>query len=299
MLGLSKRTIDEYEASGEIERVYAEIQPTLRVSGVNLNFRTWAAQDHLLPLLWDPLKANCGTDTFEQSADELRATAAASAIRLSRLEAHPAAGLGESQAFQLHEALKLYHFVNPKLLLFTSTVKLALDGELHAPDSFADVSKTPRRVTPGAPPDMYPMAMVDEQPDDTTVQEVFDDIKQTLDLKSVNSDYRTMALWPAYLKAMWRSLKPVTQQQDYTDAADRLRDRSRQLAGQLPLPISLPTRTLEAGGADVDKAIETTAAFECLLPGLILNIALCLRDFVDDDRLSESPWPASYRTLPE
>ena len=40
------------------------------------------------------------------------------------------------------------------------------------------------------------MDMVAEEPEDETVREVFRDIKTTLDLPNINSDYRTLALWP-------------------------------------------------------------------------------------------------------
>ncbi|MBD0305381.1 MAG: hypothetical protein ICV76_02370 [Nitrospiraceae bacterium] len=38
------------------------------------------------------------------------------------------------------------------------------------------------------------MDMVAEEPEDETVREVFQDIKTTLDLPNINSDYRTLAL---------------------------------------------------------------------------------------------------------
>lgn len=40
MFGLSKpKQVEEHEAAGEIERIYHEIRETLRVTGINLNFR--------------------------------------------------------------------------------------------------------------------------------------------------------------------------------------------------------------------------------------------------------------------
>ncbi len=46
MLGFGKqKQVTEYEAAGEIERVYHEIRQSLRVTGINLNFRTWAGYE--------------------------------------------------------------------------------------------------------------------------------------------------------------------------------------------------------------------------------------------------------------
>ena len=46
MFGFGKpKPVKEIEATGEIERVYHEIKQSMRVSGINLNFRTWAGFD--------------------------------------------------------------------------------------------------------------------------------------------------------------------------------------------------------------------------------------------------------------
>lgn len=45
MFGLSKTTIDEFEATDEIERVYHEIRQTLRVSGVVADGRSGQISD--------------------------------------------------------------------------------------------------------------------------------------------------------------------------------------------------------------------------------------------------------------
>ncbi|QEG41686.1 halocarboxylic acid dehydrogenase DehI family protein [Roseimaritima ulvae] len=289
MLGFGNSPIAEHEATGEIDRVYHEIRQSLRVSGVNLVFRTWAGHKNLLPVLWDSLRPNCETQIFESLADEIRHQAAEAALSLPPIHPTAAAKLGESQLFQLNKALQLYHFVNPKLLLFASTVRLALAGELP-PAADTPPTESLLRVQRGVPDDMYPMTMVEEKAEDKTTRELFDDIQQTLNLDSINSDYRTMALWPNYLQAMWKELKPTISTAEYESAAERLRDRTRALVQRLPLPISLSADAVRAAGANVDKAIETSESFEQLLPGLVINIAICLRELVNDDQLSSSPW---------
>lgn len=73
MLGLGKsKVIPEHEATDEIERVYHEIRQTLRVTGINLNFRTWAAVDNFLPAQWEALRPNAETRVFEEATDRLR-----------------------------------------------------------------------------------------------------------------------------------------------------------------------------------------------------------------------------------
>src|SRR4051794_22290096 len=123
------KPISERSATGAIERVYHEIKQTLRVSGVPFNFRTLAGFGNILPLFWDELHFNLQTREFEAGADRLRARAAQSAAALLPPRGQSRIMLGESQRFQIQRALKLYHYMNPKLLLFTSALKISLHGE--------------------------------------------------------------------------------------------------------------------------------------------------------------------------
>jgi hypothetical protein len=178
--------------------------------------------------------------------------------------------------------------VNPKLLVLTSAVRLALDGEsLGKPGS-----TEPELIERGAPAAMYPMEVVDEDPESEQLETVFRDIKKTLKLSQVNSDYRTLALWPDYLEAAWEGLKPITRRDEHREAADALRERSRTLARRLPHPISLSREQVEALGEDADKVMQTTERFEQLLPSLILNIALLALDWTEAGVLARSPFPA-------
>lgn len=292
MFGLSQSaTVSEVEASGDLERVYHEIRQTLRVTGVNLIFRKWGAQQGLLPAIWRAMQPIAELAAFESAADQLRREAAELAREVGRLDAASAAQLGESQAFQVQRALELYHYINPKLLLFNAVVRLALAEErsANAGESSGEV------VEAGWPSGMYPMEMEDEQPEDARLQEVFSDIKQTLGLEIINSDYRTLALWPDYLTAVWQRLKPLVQLPHYEQVTGRLREAAQQQALSLPHPAGLSRQLLSSAGIDASAAAESSQKFEQLLPGLIINVALCLQDWRSLDEMAHSPFPASRR----
>src|SRR5881394_1314147 len=93
--------VSELKAEGDIQRVYHEIRQSLRVTGVNLNFRTWAAFDKFLPAVWDELRPNVETSLFADAAQDLREMALRSAesFRPSELDSHPP--LGESRSYQI------------------------------------------------------------------------------------------------------------------------------------------------------------------------------------------------------
>ncbi len=293
MLGLGKKKpVAEHEAEGEIERVYHEIRQVLRVTGVNLNLRTWATCDKFLPAMWDALRPNLETRGFESAADRVRSDAVDAATVFPRLDAVASGTLGESQRFQLQRALNLYHYVNPKLLVLTSAVRLALDGESIG----GEAATAPEQIERGQPARMFPMEMVAEEPEEKELRELFDDIKSTLALPSINSDYRTLGLWPDYLGRAWQKLKPLVGQPEYKQATDALRETSRSLARELPLPFEFSREHVSELGEDADAVVEKTRKFEELLPPLILNIAILQLDWKTPDTLRESPFPAAART---
>lgn len=293
MLGLGKpEPVSEHEAEGEIARIYHEIRQTLRVSGVNLNFRTWATFPGFFSLMWESVRPNAETRQFEKSADQLRSKAVHSAAQWPRSEALLAGALGASQLYQARAALDLYHYINPKLLLLTSAVELALQG--RGPESNTPAVPV-ERIGRGVPARMFPMEMVDEKPDDKRLQKLFEEIRTTLELPSVNSDYRTLALWPDYLERAWAALKPIALSDAHRQAADDLREESRRLARALPFPLTVSPEQIEAAGDDPEKVMEKTAAFERLLPGLILNIAWLGLEGNEPDAWARSPFPAPPR----
>lgn len=290
------RPIGEHEARGQTARIYHEIRQTLRVSGVNLNFRTWAGFPVFFPLMWEAMQPIAAAQAFETASDRLRARAVDLAFGLPALGVR--AALGESQAYQLQQALALYHYINPKLLLFTILVGRGLQGssrrsptaEGGRSDGRCDARLLPR-VPFGAPPNMAAMEMVDEAPDDPTLRRLFSEIRRTLRLSSLNSDYRTLALWPDYLDPAWSALAPVATSAAFADAQDALTREARQAADTLPVPAGMDLRLLAARGESAERVLETTVRFARLLPGLILNITLLSRDWRSAEHLRASPFP--------
>ncbi len=285
------KPVKETEATGEIERVYHEIKQSMRVSGINLNFRTWAGFDKFFPAMWDAMRPLVETRAFEDAADQIRAVSVGLAEDLGALNARSQINLGESQQYQIKDALRLYHYINPKLLVFTSKVKQALEAESLS--NAGDISGL-ELIERGIPARMYPMEMVAEEPDDERVAAIFEDIKETLSLSSINSDYRTLALWADYLEASWNALKPFTQTDGYAQASNDLRELSRNLASHLP-DVSLSKQQVEDLGENAGEILKTTEKFERLLPSLVLNISLFSLDWQSTEELLKSPFPAATR----
>lgn len=208
------------------------------------------------------------------------------AADLGAVRVRAAVPLGESEAYQLSAALDLYHYANPKLLVFTCAARLALAGE-----RVGGAPGDTRRLVRGVPEGMHPMEMVDAEPGDPRLRRLFADLERVLALPTVNSDYRTLALWPDYLEAAWRALAPIVVGERHRRASDRLRDH----ALELPLPVALAAADVRRAGEDIEQLLDVLARFERLLPGLILNVALLALDGRDLRHVERSPFPAEVR----
>jgi hypothetical protein len=288
------KPVPERSATGDTERIFHDIKQTLRVSGVTLNFRMLAGYKNVLPLLWDELRPNAETRDFEEGADRIRSRAVHAAMQLSPNHAQPEVLLGESQRYQVQRALKLYHYINPKILLLTSALKVSLHGESIGRTQTSD-SSIPL-IERGIPPNMYAMEVASDPPEDERVQPTFEDIKRALSLPAVNSDYRTLALWPDYLIAAWERLKSLVVISQH--ASEELRQLSIHLARNLPFPVAVTLRKIEALGEDPEHVLRTVERFELLLPTLILNNCVLLLDWFDEQQLGGSPFPAANREAP-
>lgn len=290
MLSRNPRPVAEHEAHGDTARIYHEIRQTLRVSGINLNFRTWAAFRHFFPAMWRAMQPIAASQAFESTSDALRARAVDVTSALPPMRV--GAAIGESQRYQLQRALDLYHYINPKLLLFTAVVRRGLLGTRSASGASHDVDFV-TRIAFGAPPTMAAMEMVDENPDDRRLRRIFRDIQATLDLPSINSDYRTLAMWPDYLEPAWARLKPVVSTEPYRHATNTLARDAVMAAERFPVPAGIDLRRLKLRGENTSALRDATDQFERLLPSLIVNIALLSLDWHSDAELRRSPFPGT------
>jgi hypothetical protein len=288
------RQVSEREAEGEVERVLHEMRQTLRVTGLDVTVRTWAGFERFLVGMWEAMGPNTETRAFESAADEVRAQAVAAVERFERLGAWDAVQLGESQRYQLRGALELYHYLDPKMLVFTSAVLLALqDEEVGALQPFGSAE----RIERGAPERMMAMEWVPERPDDPGLRRLFTDIQETLGPPALPGDFRGLALWPRYLEAAWERLKPRVKSEEWARASDALLETSRRLARGLPYEVALSGERLVVLHEDAEAIQRVTAQCEWRQPVLVLAMAALVNDVGDLER--RLPFPAEARLVPD
>lgn len=264
----------------ETEQIFHEIRQTLRGSGIDPVFRAWAADDEFLRLLWPQLKHNAQARSFEDAAESLRRTASLCAQEMGRMGTD-LAHLGESQVYQIRQALKLYSYLAPKILILATATRLALEGK--------SVGETPPSLQEwmllGVPAEMYPMELVSDPPTDPRLRKAFKDIQKTLRLERISYPYRTLALWPEYLLPSWNNLKPLIGNEMYARFAKTLQADAERAAEALPFPIQLPLHS---------KMLARTQRHERHLPALVLNLELLRLDIESVRELASPPFPAEF-----
>ncbi|MFP2928195.1 halocarboxylic acid dehydrogenase DehI family protein [Pyxidicoccus sp. 3LG] len=287
------RQVSEREAEGDIERIYHELRQVLRVTGVDVSLRTWAAFPRFFTAMWEALMPNIETRAFEEAADGLRDEAQEVAAGWEELGAWDAVALGPSQRFHVKGVLELYGALQPKVLLMVSAVRLALADE---PVGLKGVPGTAERVERGVPPRMAAMEWVPDRPEDPRLRALFSEVVKTVGPPAVPGEYRALGLWPEYLEAAWSRLKPRMAEDEFTQAAESLRQSARRQARSLPYEVALSRERVEALGEDAAAVFRVTDALERRLPVLLLNLAQLVLDAPEVER---HPFPAASRLVPD
>lgn len=255
--------VDENGAPEDVARVYGRIKETLRANVVNFVWRVLASKPPFLEAVWNQLEP--GVDEgFLEAADAVRA-AAIERVR----ESHSIPDQRHLLGDDLHEAvqsLRVFLEVNPRLLILTSALKLSWEhGEIGG---VRESVPTERGI-----PQWHPEIQTEESPSGE-LKGVYDEIRETLGLPGLNTDYKVLGRWPDYFVPAWRDLKTFVGNEAWRAAVHTIEWTGNQLAVALPARIDVsPKHASELGISDheLDEIGGWLRAFAAILPGLIVN----------------------------
>jgi Halocarboxylic acid dehydrogenase DehI len=280
----------EGQAEGKIKSIYDNIKVTLRVPMVNLVFRSLAFSfPEYLEIAWQQLQPNVATSFFEARADDLRQTAVTA---MASLETSPKL----NGAADAERVLRIFHYVNPKLLLAVGALRAAINGQQPKLQELQRDEK--RQIATGIPPNAGSVTMIDLGQADERIADIFADIQANQHLSLVSSDFRALACWPDYFESAWGALKLVGQRPEYRRALHDLRRRTEVAVCAFPFRIELNTHTLRNSGlseSDLDGVRAVLNQYFTLLPGLVVNLAFLMVGAVGPEEAIKSPFPAAPR----
>ena len=279
--------VPEEQAEGPVKAVYEDIKATMRVPIVNLVFRVLATEPDFLKIAWRQLHPNAQTVYFEETAADIRRYAVEA---VSRLGEKRTPVYGE----EVGQVVRLFHYVNPKLLLTVAALRASVNGQLPKVAELSSYQK--RQVAPGVPDGMVVPHMVDPAGADSRIQNLFADINASTGATLVNSDYRALAQWPDFLEPAWHAWKPVLGTPDFIRLQRDLRRIADDAAAMLPFRMEINPHSLRLCGLSepqLDFVRATLDEFYRILPGLVGNTAFLAIGIDGKAIASESPFPAT------
>lgn len=267
--------LPEYAVAGERAARYADMKQVLQVPWMGVVTMAYAHYPTFFGELWRGLKPLCASVPFVQAAQALRTLAESGAPTLapysivSRLNA---AGYGEREIADIRGMIEVFSHGNPLYLLIATVVRLLLEGgEMRAQ------REAPPFDGRHAPPLRVPFVLMEAHHADGPTRALYDDVKATLGLPFVNTDYRALARWPSYFAAAWADLKEIVGMPVYETQCETIHTRAVTMAQDLPNPGALSAAVLkQAAEADapLTEVLEVGRLFQYLLPGLIVNVAV-------------------------
>jgi hypothetical protein len=227
---ISKFPQVEYaDASGELVKIYDDIQFTLRIPWVPFAIRVLSLFPAFVPAAWQMLKPQISTVYAEKGADLVR--------EASIIPGPPppdprprlrAAGRSEEEISKIRQALDSLNYGNPKGLILTTAWNEAWNERAAgSPANYLSAAEA-RQLPRGLPNGVEKLHLIDPDRAPLDVQELWRQAKDLFLYHAPASDYRVLAAWPDFLRiAVEDILTPVALTAGYEETARRIRAIAR------------------------------------------------------------------------
>lgn len=272
------RPVPEHRADAELAPVYRDLKATLGVPWVGVITQAVAHYRPFFVEAWRQFQPSARSHYFESRCDAIRLAAwgqVGSVFDVKpRLDTLRELGYSEVELMQIRATLDVFDYGNPKYLMLATAIQQSLcHNRRLGGGSDRDLQDTMPRA-PIYQLDPIPV-MVEEHHALAGLREVYEDIKSTLDLPFVNSDYKAMGRWPSYLALAWNDLKPRIDSDAYAQIRQAIHTQALAAVEDLPYAYCVDAaRAITVGltEEDVSELKQVIALFQWLLSGLILNV---------------------------
>jgi hypothetical protein len=205
MTGLEQ--VREGSAPAALAGRFREIRRLLRVPWVPLFYRALAPMPDALQAAWPALAPNVETRAFEEAADDLRVLLTRTAVELGTPLLEPmllSRGYDVDEIDEMRDALQLFHYVDPKLMLVTGGLVQLDEGRFLGGARRAEWALEP------VPPALdLPSPMLAPERPGGRVGEILDALVRAIHLPDVTADLRVLGHWPGLLEESWDALSTL------------------------------------------------------------------------------------------
>ncbi len=265
----------EYRVSGQRAQWYADMKQVFQVPWMGVVTMAFSHYPYFFQALWHGLRPLAQSTPFVEACADLRASTEASVMTLEPgriVRRLTAAGYAEREIEQIRACIEVFSHGNFPYLLTATAARRLLEGfELGK-----STAAPPYRGC-HAPQVDIPFVLMEMHHADRDTRGLYRDIKTTLGLPFVNTDYRALARWPSYLALAWQDLKQHVNSAEHSAICTQVHNCADELVGdRLPNPGALTVETLRRAAqhdGKPDEILQVTRLFQWLLPGLVTNVA--------------------------
>lgn len=265
----------EYLASGQRARWYEDTKQVLQVPWMGVVTMAYTHYPTFFGELWRGLRPLCQSRPFVEAFMALRDDVESRTAELNPTSViGPLAQMGYAprEIDAIRQMNTVFSHGNQLYALIATIARHLLEiGDMAGS---GDAEPFDGRHAPDI---SVPFMLMEYHHADEPTRAVYEDIKTTLQLPFVNTDYRAFARWPSYFRLAWNDLRNKVGTPLHEEIARACHDRAAKLAAQeLPNPGGLSSSALrQAAVADggPEEIIQVCRLFQWLIPGLITNVA--------------------------
>lgn len=280
--------LPEYLAEGQRKRWYEDAKQVLQVPWMGVVTMAYAHYPGFYETFWRGVRELCVSRPFVNACRRNRDFVE---TQVSRLEPAPIGerlvelGYAPRELDDIRAMIEVFSHGNQAYVVLATITRYLLEvGEMSGSTDPADAPVYDGRHAPDA---KAPFVLMEAHHADPPTRDVYEDIKDVLQLPFVNTDYRAFARWPSYWALAWGDLRQVAGTPEHESICREFHDRCvEQAAATLPNPGRLSAASLRDAAendASIDEVLNVCRLFQWLLPGLVTNVAY-LRAQLEDNQ---------------
>jgi hypothetical protein len=265
----------EYLASGQRAAWYEDIKQVLQVPWMGVVTMAYTHYPTFFGELWRGLRPLCQSRPFVEASMALRDIVESRTAELnpiSLIKPLEEIGYASREIDSIRQMNTVFSHGNQLYVLIASIARHLL--EIGDMGGSGNAESFDGRHSPEI---SVPFMLMEYHHADEPTRVVYEDIKTTLQLPFVNTDYRAFARWPSYFALAWNDLRGKVGTSKHEEITRACHNRAASLAAEeLPNPGGLSSMALRQAAeadADLDEIIQVCRLFQWLIPGLIVNVA--------------------------
>jgi len=265
--------VPEYAADTELADIYERTKRGLGVPWMGVVAMAFAHYRNFYDCLWQAMEPTVGTQAFADACKELRIVAEQEAASLGPAAIRPklrTLGYDDREIEEIKLCNEVFSSGNMPYVLMASLARLLLEG--HAWDGNGSTQAHHAPSTTAVKP-----VLIEPHHADPVIAALYADIRQTLGLPFVNTDYRAFARWPSYFDPAWTDLRSIVLSGKYEQAVRHVHEAAVSLACGLPnISKITPQQLISCAERDCrpSEVLSVVRLFQWLLPGLAVNVAV-------------------------